>query len=94
MCVELFLQVPYCQEVVKQLLEQNIRAEMASGERLGKLVRNAEVQKVPLMAVVGPKEVESQTLTVRTRHGGEIGTLSVDEVAARIKAVVASRGFL
>jgi threonyl-tRNA synthetase len=67
---------------------------MASGERLGKLIRNAEVQKIPLMAVVGPKEVETQTLTVRTRHGGEVGTLSLDDVAARIKAAVECRGFL
>lgn len=87
-------EVPYCQEVVKKLLDLNIRVEMASGERLGKLIRNAEVQKIPLMAVVGPKEVESQTLTVRTRHGGELGTLSVDAVAARIQAAVSCRGFL
>lgn len=67
---------------------------MESGERLGKLIRNAEVQKIPLMAVVGPKEVETETLTVRTRHGGELGTMSMDEIAARIQATVACKGLL
>eukprot|EP00250_Pteridium_aquilinum_P033217 c5330_g1_i2 orf=97-2145(+) len=88
------MEVPYCQRVVKKLLDLNIRAEMESGERLGKLIRNAEIQKVPLMAVVGPKEVETETLTVRTRHGGELGTLSVNEVAARIQEAVACRSLL
>lgn len=87
-------EMPYCKKVVERLVELNIRAEMASGERLGKLIRNAETHKIPLMAVVGPKEVESQTLTVRTRHGGELGTMSVDEVAARIQQAVGSRTFL
>ena len=72
----------------------DIRAEMVSGERLGKLIRNAETQKIPLMAVVGPKEVETETLTVRTRKGGEIGSLSVKEVAERIAEVVKTKGFL
>lgn len=67
---------------------------MVSGERLGKLIRNAETQKIPLMAVVGPKEVETETLTVRTRKGGEIGTLTVQEVADRINEVVKTKGFL
>ncbi|KAH7421589.1 hypothetical protein KP509_13G064700 [Ceratopteris richardii] len=87
-------EVPYCQTVVKRLKELGIRAEMESGERLGKLIRNAEVQKIPLMAVVGPKEVETQTLTVRTRHGGELGTLAVEEVAEKILSAVASRSSL
>lgn len=87
-------EIPYCQKVVERLVGWNIRAEMASGERLGKLIRNAETQKIPLMAVVGPKEVESQTLTVRTRHGGELGTLSLEEVVAKIQQAVAHRSFL
>ncbi|KAI5076616.1 hypothetical protein GOP47_0008681 [Adiantum capillus-veneris] len=87
-------EIPYCEKVVKRLRSLDIRAEMESGERLGKLIRNAEVQKIPLMAVVGPKEVDTQTLTVRTRHGGELGTLTVDEVVARIQASVACRGLV
>ena len=63
-------QVEYCKKVVAKLRAMDVRAEVIFGERLGKLIRNAEMQKIPVMAVVGPKEVETETLTVRTRHGG------------------------
>jgi threonyl-tRNA synthetase len=88
------LQVDYCKKVVAKLKEREIRAEVLFGERLSKLIRNAETQKIPVMAVVGPKEVESDTLTVRTRHGGELGTITVDELASRIQLAVSSRGLL
>lgn len=86
--------MPYCKDVVAKLKALDIRAEIAYGERLAKLIRNAETQKIPVMAVVGPKEVEDGTLTVRTRHGGELGSISVDHIVAKIQAAVASRGVL
>eukprot|EP01018_Ginkgo_biloba_P026179 Gb_06729 [translate_table: standard] len=87
-------EVPFCQKVVAKLKEKDIRAEVSYGERLAKLIRNAETQKIPLMAVVGPKEVQSGTLTVRTRHGGELGVMTINEVVERIQLAVASRSFL
>ena len=84
----------YCKEVVAKLKAREIRAEVIFGERLGKLIRNAETQKIPVMAVVGPKEVESRTLTVRTRHGGELGNVSVDDLADRIQLAISTRGVL
>eukprot|EP00850_Spirogloea_muscicola_P009695 SM000055S18229 [mRNA] locus=s55:179008:183799:- [translate_table: standard] len=87
-------QVPFCHEVAAEMRGRDIRVEVKSGERLGKLIRNAEMEKVPLMAVVGPKEVEERCLTVRTRRGGEIGTLAVDAVIQRIEEAVHSRGVL
>ncbi|CAI5980690.1 unnamed protein product, partial [Closterium sp. NIES-65] len=84
-------EVPFCKEVVATLLERGIRAEVASGERLGKLIRNAETQKIPVMAVVGPREVESRSLNVRTRKGAELGVLSVDQVARKIEEAVANK---
>ena len=71
--------------MVKKLKINGIRAEVCHGERLPKLVRNAEKQKVPLMAVVGSKEVETHTVTVRSRFGGELGTMTVDDFISRIK---------
>ena len=62
-----------------------IRAEVCHGDRLPKLIRNAEKQKIPLMAVVGAREVETETVTVRSRFGGELGTMSVDDLISRIK---------
>ncbi|KAG1327287.1 threonine--tRNA ligase, chloroplastic/mitochondrial 2 [Cocos nucifera] len=84
-------QVEYCSEVVSRLKSFAIRAELCHGERLPKLIRNAEKQKVPLMAVVGPKEIETQTLTVRSRMGGEVGTMTVDEFISKIQFAVENR---
>ncbi|XP_072982531.1 threonine--tRNA ligase, chloroplastic/mitochondrial 2 [Typha latifolia] len=84
-------EVKYCKDVVSRLKSYGIRAELCHGERLPKLIRNAEKQKVPLMAVVGPKEVETQTVTVRSRFSGEIGTMSIDDFISRIQVVVEKR---
>ena len=70
-----------------------IRAEAdASSERLGKLIRNAEKDKIPVMGIVGAKEVESNSLSIRTRASGELGIISVDEVIQRLKGAIASFG--
>ncbi|XP_061371002.1 threonine--tRNA ligase, chloroplastic/mitochondrial 2 [Gastrolobium bilobum] len=78
-------QLGYCHDVTKKLKMNGIRAEVCHGERLPKLIRNAEKQKIPLMAVVGSKEVETETVTVRSRFGGELGTMSLDDFISRIK---------
>ena len=71
--------------MTRKLKANGIRAEVCSGERLPKLIRTAEKQKIPLMAVVGPKEVETQTVTVRSRFGGELGTMAIDDFISRTK---------
>ncbi|MEM8642496.1 MAG: threonine--tRNA ligase [Cyanobacteria bacterium P01_G01_bin.54] len=76
--------VPYAQQVVAQLLAQGVRAEVGTGERLGKLVRMAEKQKIPVMAVVGAQEKENQTLSIRTRAAGELGAIAVSDVIERL----------
>ncbi|KAK7354709.1 hypothetical protein VNO80_20177 [Phaseolus coccineus] len=78
-------QLEYCNSVANKLKMYGIRVEVCHGERLPKLIRNAEKQKIPLMAVVGSKEVETETVTVRSRFGGELGTMSVDDFINRIK---------
>lgn len=76
----------YAREVVAKLLAEGIRAQVdASGERLGKLIRNAEKAKIPVMAVVGAKEVEDNALSIRTRASGELGAIPVAEVVERLK---------
>lgn len=78
-------QLDFAKGVAMQMVSQGIRAEAdTSGERLGKMIRNAETQKIPVMAVVGAKEVESNTLSVRTRASGELGNISVAEVTEKI----------
>lgn len=85
--------VAYAQQVVDQLRLQGVRAEVdLSGDRMGKMIRNSEKGKIPVMAVVGDQEVEGNSLSVRTRAQGELGALPVDEVMTRIGNAIASHG--
>ncbi|WP_256386632.1 His/Gly/Thr/Pro-type tRNA ligase C-terminal domain-containing protein [Hydrocoleum sp. CS-953] len=66
-----------------------IRAEAdISNERLGKLIRNAEKAKIPVMAVVGAKEVESNSLSIRTRSAGELGSIPVVEAIQKMTEAI------
>lgn len=87
-------QLEFCNEVAKRLKASGIRAEVCSGERLSKLIRNAEKQKIPLMAVIGPKEVETETVTVRSRFGGELGTMPLDAFISKATDAIERRIFL
>ncbi|MEA5511107.1 threonine--tRNA ligase [Crocosphaera sp. UHCC 0190] len=79
------VQLDYAKEVVKKMQLLGIRAEAdTSGERLGKMIRNGEKEKIPVMAVVGAKEVESHSLSIRTRASGELGIMTVDEVIEKL----------
>jgi threonyl-tRNA synthetase len=87
-------QLDYAKTVVAQMQAVGIRAEVdSSGERLGKMIRNAETQKIPVMAVIGAKEVESQGLSVRTRASGELGMLLVTEAIAKMQTAITDHGY-
>ncbi|MBD2020773.1 threonine--tRNA ligase, partial [Leptolyngbya sp. FACHB-36] len=76
----------FAKDAVSQMQAIGIRAEVDfSGDRLGKLIRNAEKDKIPVMAVVGAKEVESNSLSIRTRASGELGAISLSEILDRLK---------
>jgi threonyl-tRNA synthetase len=82
-------QLSFAKEVAEKMRSLNIRAEAdTSNERLGKLIRNAEKEKIPIMAVVGAKEVESNSLSIRTRKSGDLGVISVPEVIERMQQAI------
>ena len=84
-------QLDFAKDVVAKMRAISIRAEVdTSGERLPKLIRNAEKQKIPVMIVVGAKEVETNTLSIRTRTSGELGAIGVDEVLQKMKDAIAN----
>jgi len=84
-------QLPFAQEVAAKMRSLGIRVEAdTSNERLGKLIRNAEKDKIPVMAVVGAKEVESNSLSIRTRASGELGVMPVPEVLEKMKDAIAN----
>ncbi len=77
--------LPYAKEKAAELQALGIRAVAdTSGDRLGKMIRNAEKQKIPVMAVAGAKEVEANSLSIRTRASGELGPLPMAEVTQRL----------
>jgi threonyl-tRNA synthetase len=79
----------YGQEVLEKLKEMRIRVEIdENNESLGKKVRNAEKQKTPYVLVVGEKEVESKTVSIRKRSEGDIGSKDVEEFIKIVKKEV------
>jgi threonyl-tRNA synthetase len=84
-------QLDYAKDVAAKMRAIGIRAEVdTSGDRLAKLIRNAEKEKIPVMAVVGAKEVETNTLSIRTRASGELGTVPVPEILDKMKQAIAN----
>ena len=84
---------PYAEEVAAKMRSSLIRVEVDnSNERLGKMIRNGEKAKIPIMAVVGEKEVASQSLSIRTRTDGELGAIPLAEVLERLKGAIANYG--
>ncbi|MEB3314134.1 MAG: threonine--tRNA ligase [Cyanobacteriota bacterium] len=82
-------QLGFAHQVAEQFLAHGVRVEVdSSGDRLGKMVRNAEKAKIPIMAVVGAKELEDNALSLRTRAQGELGALPVSEVIARVTGAI------
>ena len=86
-------QLDYAKEVTAKMQLLGIRAETdTSGERLGKMIRNAETEKIPVMAVVGAKEMETNSLSIRTRATGDLGVISVEEVVAKLESAIQNHG--
>ena len=83
----------YANGVAQSLKQQGYWVEVdASGDRLGKQIRIAELEKIPVVAVVGKREVEEQTLSVRTRQDGDLGPLGLTELQGLMARAIADRG--
>jgi len=71
----------YCHEIAAKAKKAGLRIEVDRGtERLAKQIRNAEQQRIPIMAVVGMKEMESGKLAIRSRKLGDLGSYAVDDL--------------
>ena len=79
----------YGTEVAEKLNALGFRAEADTrNEKIGYKIREAQLKKMPYMLVVGDKEAESGTVSVRTRGGVDLGAMSFEEFAARLKKEV------
>ena len=71
----------YAYEVEKQLTEAGFRTPIDDKpDKIGSKIRNAELNKIPIMAVIGEKEAQNNTLSIRRRFVGDQGELSIDKI--------------
>lgn len=79
-------QQAYASEIKKELEKNNIRVELKNeNETLGKKIREAEMQKTPYLLIIGDKEIEAKTVSVRQRGLGNTGAVKLDEFVNKIK---------
>ncbi|MEY4030603.1 MAG: threonine--tRNA ligase, partial [Bacteroidota bacterium] len=72
--------IPYCKEVVQALAKHDIRGFVDErAEKIGRKIRDAEVQHIPFMLVVGEQEQENQMVSVRRQGQGDLGSFSVSD---------------
>ena len=84
--------VEYAKELSDALDGQGFRVEMDDrNEKIGKKIREATLEKVPYMIVVGDRDMENKTISVRTRAGEDLGAMSLEDFTAKLKEVVDSK---
>ncbi len=80
---------PYASEVESRLKDLGYRVEKdVRDEKLGKKIRDAQVEKIPYMVVIGSREVENVTLSVRDRSEGDLGTMDLSAFEDLLKRQV------
>ena len=84
--------IEYAKEIMKKLEDEEIRVELDDRqEKTGYKIREAQIQKIPYMLVVGDKEVESNTLSVRSRDDGDMGKFDVEDFITKIKKEISEK---
>ena len=82
----------YAEKITKSLRDSGIRAEADyRNEKLGYKIREAQLEKVPYMVILGDKEIDQNNISVRSRHEGDLGSSSVEDFIAKIKDETAKR---
>lgn len=79
----------YTYEVLHQLQAAGLRCEVDSrAEKVGYKIRQAVLEKVPYMITIGDNEVEQKTVAVRSRKNGDLGSMQLDDLLAKLKEEV------
>ncbi|MCG8605531.1 threonine--tRNA ligase, partial [bacterium] len=79
----------YAGKVTQLLQEERIRVEMdESNEKIGRKIRDAEVQKVPYMLIVGKEEMSQESVAVRKRREGDLGKMKLQDFMTRLKSAI------
>ena len=83
----------YCAEQARTLENAGFRVEVDyRNEKIGRKIRDAQMEKVPYMVVVGDRDMENGTVSPRHRADGDLGAMSMDAFAALLKQVVDNKG--
>ena len=82
----------YAKSAAAQLDSEGFRVEVDSrNEKVGKKIREATLEKIPYMLVVGDRDMEAGTVSVRTRAGEDLGAMSLTDFGAMLRGVVDSK---
>ena len=82
----------YAEQVARRLTEAGLRVETNTrGDKIGAKIRNAQLQKIPFMLVVGDKEAEEGKVAVRERKAGDTGTMTVEEFKQMATRLIETR---
>ncbi len=82
----------YARQISNELGEDDIRVQVADrAERMNLKIREAQLNKVPYMLVIGDKELASAAVSVRLRSGEDLGSWTLSELKERIKAVIKAK---
>ena len=81
--------IEYANKVKEELEKEEIRVELDSrNEKIGYKIREAQLQKIPYMLVIGEKEMQNNTVGVRSRSDGDIGAIEISEFIENIKTEI------
>lgn len=84
--------IEYANKLKKIMIDKDIRVEVDDRqEKTGYKIREAQMQKIPYMLVVGDKEIENNSVSVRTREDGDLGTFTIDGFIERIEKEIIDR---
>jgi threonyl-tRNA synthetase len=77
----------YAKQVYERLFDEDLRVELDSrDDKIGAKIRDAQLEKVPYMLVIGPKEAEARAVAVRSRAKGDEGAIPLEEFIVRLKS--------
>jgi len=86
-------QAPYVRKLEESLKNSGFRAEAdLRNEKIGFKIREHTIQKVPYLLVIGDREVETQTMSVRTRSGEDLGSISLEAFVDLLATDISRRG--
>jgi threonyl-tRNA synthetase len=85
-------QSEYCQKIAKKLKENGFRAKLdLRNEKIGFKIREHSMRRVPYLLIIGDKELDDQTIAVRSQKGEDLGSLQIATLVERLDKEIADK---